>query len=67
MTASPSAVPHATRTRLVEATRTALIDMPREGIDPPEVIEGSLGRNARVLGAAALPLSHFFQPDGQLG
>ncbi|MCT4332860.1 ROK family transcriptional regulator [Paracoccus sp. YLB-12] len=61
------AVPHATRTRLVEATRTALIDMPREGIDPPEVIEGSLGRNARVLGAAALPLSHFFQPDGQLG
>lgn len=61
------AVPPATRTRLVKATREALPDLPRKGISPPEVIEGSLGRNARVLGAAALPLSHFFQPDGELG
>ncbi|MCF3973909.1 ROK family transcriptional regulator [Paracoccus salsus] len=60
------AVPPATRARLVATTREALAGMPREGIDPPHVIEGSLGRNARVLGAAALPLSHFFQPDGDL-
>lgn len=61
------AVPPATRARLVAATRAALSDIPGEGIDLPVVIEGSLGRNARVLGAAALPLSHFFQPDGELG
>ena len=61
------AVPPATRARLVAATRHAMTALPREGIVPPEVIAGSLGRNARVLGAAALPLSHFFQPDGQLG
>ncbi len=61
------AVPPATRARLVAATRHAMTTLPREGIVPPEVIAGSLGRNARVLGAAALPLSHFFQPDGQLG
>lgn len=61
------AVPPATRARLAEATRRGLAEISAEGIDRPEVIEGSLGRSARVLGAAALPLSHFFQPDGQLG
>lgn len=60
------AVPPATRTRLVEATRKALAALPAEGIDRPHVVEGSMGRTARVLGAAALPLSHFFQPDGAL-
>ncbi|WP_170167059.1 ROK family transcriptional regulator [Paracoccus methylarcula] len=58
------AIPPATRTRLVEATREALATLPAEGIDRPQVIEGSMGRTARVLGAAALPLSHFFQPNG---
>ena len=61
------AVPPATRARLVQATRDAIGRMPAAGIDRPKVIEGSLGRQARVLGAAALPLSHFFQPDGKLG
>lgn len=60
------AVPAATRARLAEATRQALAAMPAAGIDRPEIVEGALGRNARVLGAAALPLSHFFQPDGEL-
>ncbi|MBM3605976.1 MAG: ROK family transcriptional regulator [Alphaproteobacteria bacterium] len=60
------AVPAATRTRLAQATRHALATMPAAGIDRPEVIEGSLGRSARILGAAGLPLSHFFQPDGAL-
>lgn len=61
------AVPPATRARLVEETRNAIERMPAAGIVRPQVIEGSMGRHARVLGAAALPLSHFFQPDGQLG
>lgn len=61
------AVPPATRKRLADATRAAIATVPSEGIDRPDVIEGSLGRSARVLGAAALPLSHFFQPDGKLG
>lgn len=61
------AVPPATRSRLAAATRQAMAAMPAAGIDRPEVAEGSLGRTARVLGGAALPLSHFFQPDGELG
>lgn len=58
------AVPPATRARLAEATRRAMAQMPAAGIDRPEVTEGSLGRAARILGAAGLPLAHFFQPDG---
>lgn len=61
------AVPAATRSLLADQTRRAISAMPAAGIDRPEVIEGSLGRNARVLGAAALPLSYFFQPDGDQG
>lgn len=60
------AVPPATRARLAQATRAALEGMPTAGIDRPQVIEGSLGRSARILGAAGLPLAHFFQPDGAL-
>ena len=61
------AVPAATRAQLVEATRRALAAMPAAGIDRPHIAEGTLGRSARMLGAAALPLSHFFQPAGKLG
>lgn len=61
------AVPPATRTLLADATRRAIARMPAAGIDRPRVVEGTLGRNARILGAAALPLAHFFEPDGQLG
>ncbi|WP_411957847.1 ROK family transcriptional regulator [Paracoccus homiensis] len=61
------AVPHATRERLIHETRRAIAAMPAAGIERPEVAAGSMGRTARVLGAAALPLSHFFQPGGQLG
>ncbi|WEF22893.1 hypothetical protein [Paracoccus sp. S3-43] len=42
------------------APATALLDI------PVVVIEGSLARSARILGAAALPLAHFFEPDGAL-
>lgn len=60
------AVPPATRRALTDATRTAMANMPAAGIDRPTVIEGSLARSARILGAAALPLAHFFEPGGAL-
>lgn len=60
------AIPQATRRALTDATRTALARLPAAGIDRPQVIEGSLARSARILGAAALPLAHFFEPGGAL-
>lgn len=60
------AIPPATRHALAEATRTALTRLPAAGIDRPEIVEGSLARSARILGAAALPLAHFFEPGGAL-
>lgn len=58
------AVPPATRRLLTDATRDALARIPAAGIDRPRVIEGSLGRQARILGAAGLPLAHHFLPGG---
>ncbi|MFC3168553.1 MULTISPECIES: ROK family transcriptional regulator [Paracoccus] len=60
------AIPRPTRAALVEATRAAMARLPAAGIDRPEIIEGSLARSARILGAAALPLAHFFEPGGAL-
>ena len=45
---------------------TAVMTLPAAGIDRPEILSGSLGRSARILGAAALPLAHFFEPGGAL-
>lgn len=58
------AIPQPTRRALAHATRAALSRLPAAGIDRPEIIEGSLARSARILGAAALPLAHFFEPGG---
>lgn len=60
------AIPPAVRGRLADATRTAMMNLPAAGIDRPEIVPGSLGRSARILGAAALPLAHFFEPGGAL-
>jgi predicted NBD/HSP70 family sugar kinase len=60
------ALPVHIRQRLVEASRHALAASPVAGICRPLFVEGTLGRAARVLGAAGLPLSHLFQPDGAL-
>lgn len=60
------AIPPALRNRLVEATREAVTALPAAGIDRPEILPGTLGRSARILGAAALPLAHFFEPGGGL-
>lgn len=58
------AIPSALRDRLARAVGKALSALPAAGIDRPEVAQGSLGRSARILGAAALPLAHFFEPGG---
>ncbi len=50
------AFPAAVRARIVEATRRALDGVDCQGITPPRIEEGSVGRNARAIGAAALPI-----------
>jgi predicted NBD/HSP70 family sugar kinase len=57
------AMPPAVRTRLTEATRLALDGLPLMGISPFEVHEGTIGAEARVLGAASLPLFANFMID----
>lgn len=49
-------MPAEVRTRLVEATRAAVLALDLQGIDMPKVEAGSIGPIARALGAASLPL-----------
>lgn len=62
------ALPPDWRRELVAATATALGRLPSAGLELPQVREGGLGRRARALGAAALPLTALFglQPATQL-
>lgn len=53
-------LPAAIRQRLVETTRATLAGINLAGILPPDVLEGSVGPDARALGAASLPLSERF-------
>jgi hypothetical protein len=48
------------RAELVAAVRTALQTLDFSGIEPPEVVEGTIGDQARTLGAASIPLSQRF-------
>ena len=50
------AIPVAVRARLVEAVRSAMADVNTQGIAPFPVLEGTIGPDARALGAASLPL-----------
>ncbi|WP_289893108.1 ROK family transcriptional regulator [Paracoccus sp. TOH] len=58
------AMPAALREALVQATAAGLAAMRHHGVTLPEVRAGTLGRRARTLGAAALPLSAGFMPGG---
>lgn len=49
-------MPASIRTRLVEATRRAILELDLQGLDVPEIDTGSIGPIARALGAASLPL-----------
>ncbi|MBX3597004.1 MAG: ROK family transcriptional regulator [Rhizobiaceae bacterium] len=53
-------MPPAIRKRIVECARAALRDLDAEGLQLPEIREGTVGSHARALGAASLPLSERF-------
>jgi predicted NBD/HSP70 family sugar kinase len=53
-------MPEDVRRRLVEATRAATAGIDVEGLTLPAIREGTVGHNARALGAASLPLSDRF-------
>ena len=48
------------RAAIVQAVSTCLTSMDLKGINEPKVAEGTVGPNARALGAASLPLSQRF-------
>ncbi|MEM9250679.1 MAG: ROK family transcriptional regulator [Pseudomonadota bacterium] len=50
------AFPAALRARLAEKTAAALADIDLTGVEKPRIEEGSIGRRARSLGAALLPI-----------
>lgn len=57
-------LPAGIRARIVERCRTALSEINLAGLNPPEIREGSIGPDARALGAASLPLSRAFLIEG---
>ena len=57
------AMPPDVRHALVAAVRKRIADFNCEGLSPFEVIEGSIGINARAVGAASLPLFANFMVD----
>ncbi|WP_068305142.1 ROK family transcriptional regulator [Pararhodobacter sp. CCB-MM2] len=60
-------MPRAVRQRMVAATRAALARQNFAGLEVPDVIEGTLGADARAMGAAALPLTDRFLVDRGTG
>ena len=56
-------LPRSMRAALVRRIREYIAEIARPGIRPPEVVEGSVGPDARALGAASLPLSARFLID----
>jgi predicted NBD/HSP70 family sugar kinase len=56
-------VPAEVRTQIVKLIRQQLGERQFPGIQIPDIYEGSIGSNARVLGAASLPLSERFLVD----
>jgi len=50
------AVPLHVRARFVEAVQQALVQVDRQGLAEFPILEGSIGADARALGAASLPL-----------
>ncbi len=57
------AFPDDIRKRIVEATRTEVMKLDTRGISDPVVLEGLVGRGARGLGGASLPLFSRFLLD----
>ena len=57
------AFPADVRRRLVERTNKQWAHMDRQGLSDAVVVEGSIGRDARAIGGAALPLLATFARD----
>ena len=56
-------MPVGIRAELTARTHAALHALDLAGIDPPAIRQGTVGANARVLGAAAIPLSQRYLID----
>ncbi|WP_413687718.1 ROK family transcriptional regulator [Rhodobacter sp. Har01] len=56
-------MPEAIRSRMVRRTEAVLLDLDLAGIHPPAIRAGSVGADARALGAAAIPLSQRYLID----
>lgn len=56
-------MPASLRAQVVQRTRAALARLDLAGIDPPAIREGTVGPDARALGAAAIPLSQRYLID----
>ncbi|MFN3994536.1 MAG: ROK family protein [Tabrizicola flagellatus] len=60
-------MPVAVRGEMVRRTRAALLGLDLAGIEPPVIREGTVGADARALGAAAIPLSQRYLIDQNVG
>ena len=60
------AFPASVRSAVVERTRDKFTRMDLQGVAPVEVVEGQIGGNASVLGAASIPLLAGFSRDRDL-
>lgn len=56
-------MPLRVRAEMVGRTEAALLGLDLAGIDPPVIREGTVGADARALGAAAIPLSQRYLID----
>ncbi|MEZ5659742.1 MAG: ROK family transcriptional regulator [Burkholderiaceae bacterium] len=56
-------LPRAVRSELVRKTRESLQECDLSGLEEPRLMEGTVGAQARALGAAALPLTRRFLVD----
>jgi len=56
-------MPVEVRAEMVRRTEAALYRLDLSGVEPPSIREGSVGAEARALGAAAIPLSQRFLID----
>jgi predicted NBD/HSP70 family sugar kinase len=58
--------PQVVRSAVVQRIRERFSRMDLQGVAPAEIVEGTIGRDARVLGAASLPLLAGFARDRDL-
>jgi predicted NBD/HSP70 family sugar kinase len=61
-----AACPPQVRTRLVEQTKVQAAQLDQQGLSPFALIEGTIGSDARAIGAASLPLLANFAVDREI-